>query len=74
MKYLFILLLAVQTGLLSKELKITSDTFSANEKKEIQGDEVVLQTTDGKAYAKGIVKKPVIMIFDISEEKDEEKQ
>lgn len=159
MKYLLILLLAVQTGLLSKELKITSDAFSAdenkgvsifqgnvnivkhmdelnasevtiytnkqnkptkfiaigdvsfvietkqgakysgvankaiylpikkeyhffqnvhlkqlNEKKEIQGDEVVLQTTDGKAYAKGIVKKPVIMIFDMSEEKDEEKQ
>lgn len=42
-----------------------------NEKKEIQGDEVILKITDGKAYAKGIVEKPVIMIFDMSEnEKD----
>ena len=39
-----------------------------DEKKEIQGDEVVLQILDGKAYAKGIVKKPVIMIFDLKEE------
>lgn len=39
-----------------------------NEKKEIQGDEVVLNTTTGKAYAKGIEKKPVIMIFNIADE------
>jgi|GEM_PF-381643 len=45
-----------------------------DEKKEISGDEVVVQTTDGKAYAKGVVKKPVIMIFDISEEEDADKQ
>lgn len=38
-----------------------------NEKKEIQGDEVVLKTIDGKAYAKGVVEKPVIMIFDMTE-------
>lgn len=44
-----------------------------NEKKEIQGDEVVLQILDGKAYAKGVVKKPVIMIFDLAQEKEEEK-
>ena len=158
MKYIFIVLLALHTGLFSKELKITSDIFSAdenegisvfqgnvniikrndelnasevtiytnkknkptkfiatgnvsflietkqgarysgvankviyfpikkeyhffhnvhlkqlNEKKEIQGDEVVLQITNGKAYAKGVVTKPVIMIFEIPEEKDEEK-
>jgi len=40
-----------------------------NEKKEILGDEVILKTTDGKAYAKGLKKQPVIMIFDIKEEK-----
>jgi lipopolysaccharide export system protein LptA len=40
-----------------------------NEKKEILGDEVILKTTDGKAYAKGLKKQPVIMIFDIDEEK-----
>ncbi len=43
-----------------------------NEKKEIQGDEVVLKTLDGKAYAKGVVEKPVIMIFDMSENKKDE--
>jgi len=40
-----------------------------NDKKEILGDEVVLKTTDGKAYAKGMKKEPVIMIFNIDEEK-----
>lgn len=41
-----------------------------NDKKEIFGDEVVLQTVDGKAYAKGVEKEPVIMIFDIKDEKE----
>ena len=41
-----------------------------NEKKEIIGDEVVLNTINGKAYAKGIDKKPVIMIFDIKDKKE----
>jgi len=40
-----------------------------DEKKEIQGDEVILNISDGKAYAKGLEKGPVIMIFDIAEEK-----
>ena len=40
-----------------------------NDKKEILGDEVVLKTTDGKAYAKGLNKEPVIMIFNIDEGK-----
>jgi len=40
-----------------------------NEKKEILGDEVVLKTTDGKAFAKGLKKEPVIMIFNVNEEK-----
>ncbi len=41
-----------------------------NEKKEIIGNEVVLKTTDGKAYAKGQKSGPVIMIFDIDEEEN----
>jgi lipopolysaccharide export system protein LptA len=40
-----------------------------NEKNEILGDEVVLKTIDGKAYAKGLKKEPVIMIFNIDEGK-----
>ncbi|MCF6339707.1 MAG: lipopolysaccharide transport periplasmic protein LptA [Sulfurimonas sp.] len=40
-----------------------------NEKKEIIGDEVVLKTIDGKAYAKGAKKEPVIMIFNLPDEK-----
>lgn len=42
-----------------------------NEKKEIIGEEVVLKTIDGKAYAKGAKKEPVIMIFDIAEKEEE---
>lgn len=42
-----------------------------NEKKEILGDEVILNSIDGKAKAKGLKKAPVIMIFDM---KDEEKK
>ncbi len=38
-----------------------------DEKKEIQGDEVVLNITTGKAHATGVNKGPVIMIFDIPE-------
>jgi len=41
-----------------------------DDKKEIFGDEVVLQAIDGKAYAKGVEKEPVIMIFDIKDEKE----
>ena len=39
-----------------------------NEKKEILGDEVILNMLDGKAYAKGLKKEPVIMIFEIKNE------
>lgn len=42
-----------------------------NEKKEIIGNEVVLKTIEGKAYAKGAKSEPVIMIFNMP--KDEEK-
>ena len=38
-----------------------------DEKKEIQGDEVVLNITTGKAHATGVKNGPVIMIFDIPE-------
>ena len=41
-----------------------------NEKKEIHGEEVVLKTIDGKAYAKGAEKEPVIMIFDMPEDNE----
>jgi len=40
-----------------------------NETKEIIGNEVVLNTIEGKAYAKGAKAEPVIMIFDIDEKK-----
>lgn len=40
-----------------------------NEKKEIIGSEVVLKTVEGKAYAKGQESGPVIMIFNINEDK-----
>lgn len=42
-----------------------------NEKKEIIGDEVVLKTIEGKAYAKGAKKEPVIMIFDLKDSDNE---
>ena len=41
-----------------------------NEKKEIIGEEVVLKTIEGKAYARGAKKEPVIMIFKLPEEKE----
>ncbi len=42
-----------------------------DEKKEILGEEVVLKTIDGKAYAKGAKSEPVIMIFNIPKEKSQ---
>ena len=39
-----------------------------DEKKEIIGNEVVLKTVEGKAYAKGAESEPVIMIFNMSED------
>jgi len=40
-----------------------------DQKKEIIGEEVVLKTIEGKAYAKGVDSEPVIMIFNISNDK-----
>jgi len=41
-----------------------------DEKKEIIGDEVILEVENGKAFAKGVKTEPVIMIFDIADEKE----
>ncbi|WP_457743967.1 lipopolysaccharide transport periplasmic protein LptA [Sulfurimonas sp.] len=41
-----------------------------NEKKEIIGNEVVLEIDNGKAFAKGAKTQPVIMIFDIADKKE----
>ena len=38
------------------------------DKKEIQGDEVILKLLENKAYAKGAEKDPVIMIFEFKED------
>lgn len=40
-----------------------------DEKKEIIANEVVLSLVNGKAYAKGMKKEPVIMMFDIQNDK-----
>jgi len=45
-----------------------------NEKKEIIGDEVILKTIEGKAYAKGVDKEPVIMIFKLAEDTNTTKE
>ena len=39
-----------------------------NEKKEIIGEEVILKTIEGRAYAKGAHEEPVIMIFELPED------
>ena len=51
----------------TKEYYFYKDVYLSqlNEKKEIIGDEVVLKTLEGKAYAKGKKTGPIIMIFDI---------
>lgn len=41
------------------------------DKKEIQGEEVVLKVLENKAYAKGAKKEPVIMIFEFKEDTQE---
>jgi len=42
-----------------------------DEKKEIIGNEVVLKTIEGKAYAKGAKSEPVIMIFKMPKDEEE---
>ena len=41
-----------------------------DDKKEIIGDEVLLNTIEGRAYAKGVQSEPVIMIFNIKEKEE----
>jgi len=41
-----------------------------DEKKEINGEEVVISTVEGKARAKGGDSKPVMMTFEIEDKKD----
>ena len=56
-----------------KEYYFFTDVYlrQLDEKKEIIGNEVVLKTIEGKAYAKGAKSEPVIMIFKMPQ--DEEK-
>jgi len=42
-----------------------------DQKKEINGEEVVVSTIEGKAHAKGRDTKPVIMTFELDEEEKE---
>lgn len=42
-----------------------------NEKKEIIGEEVILKSIEGTAFAKGGKEEPVIMIFDLNNTKQE---
>lgn len=54
-----------------KEYHFFKDVYlrQINEKKEIIGEEVILKTIEGKAYAKGADKEPVIMIFNMPDNK-----
>jgi lipopolysaccharide export system protein LptA len=45
-----------------------------NERKEIVGDEVILKSLEGTAYAKGAEKEPVIMIFNVPEDSNQSKK
>jgi lipopolysaccharide export system protein LptA len=52
-----------------KEYRFFNDVHirQLNKPKEINGDEVVIDVIQGRAYAKGAEKKPVIMIFNIDD-------
>ena len=56
----------------SKEYHFFKDVHlrQIDEKKEIIGNEVVLKTIEGKAYAIGAKSEPVIMIFDMPKEEE----
>ena len=41
-----------------------------NEKKQIEGDKIILNTINGKAIAQGAHKEPVIMIFNIKDKNE----
>ena len=56
---------------IKKEYHFFTDVYlqQINEKKEIIGEEVILKSIEGKAYAKGADDKPVIMIFNMEDKK-----
>lgn len=58
-----------------KEYRFFKDVhlIQLGDTKEIIGEEVVLKTIEGKAYAKGVESEPVIMIFNIPDSKEKEK-
>lgn len=45
-----------------------------DDNKEIVGDEIVLKSIEGTAYAKGAEKEPVIMIFDLKNKEESKEQ
>jgi len=57
---------------IEKEYHFFKNVFlqQIDEKKEITGDEVVLKSIEGKAYARGADKEPVIMIFAMPPEEE----
>ena len=57
---------------IQKEYQFFKDVHleQVNDKKIIIGEEVILKTTDGDAYAKGANKEPIIMIFNMPKNKD----
>ena len=59
----------------SKEYHFYKNVYlkELNDKKEIIGDEVVLKTIEGTAYAKGDKSEPVIMIFNIPQDEKKAK-
>ncbi|MDX9813099.1 MAG: lipopolysaccharide transport periplasmic protein LptA [Sulfurimonas sp.] len=48
---------------------IKAHLIQLDDHKEIMGDEVVFKSIEGKAFAKGAKDEPVIMIFDIKDDK-----
>ena len=52
-----------------KEYRFYTDVHirQLNKQKEINGDEVIVDLIEGRAFAKGADKKPVIMIFNIDD-------
>ena len=58
-----------------EEYRFYNDVYlrQIGDKKEIQGDEVVFNVTNGKAHAKGVKNNPVVMIFDIKEKQEDQK-
>jgi len=56
-----------------EEYRFYTDVYlrEIGDTKEIQGDEVVFDATNGKAHAKGVQNNPVIMIFDLKKKEEQ---